>query len=182
MNITVDDTVYTDSANFYLKVKKVSDFYWEYEGARVTQGICYIDSITDSTLPNIKILGSDITLTDIQFSGQDHGITVNNGYITTTGIMNDLDEDNVTITATYNGVSKQCLIIKDYYYKSIYIPPTVEIDPDFDDAHKTKIDKVTYAFNQWFIDDPVYTISNLDQPRDIKLLLSNQYTYNGIKI
>ena len=178
MNITVDDTVYTDSANFYLKVKKVSEFYWEYDGARVTQGICYMDSYTNNTLPHIKILGSDITLTNIQFSGQGHGITVNNGYITT---FSPMDEENVTITATYNGVSKQCLITKDYYYKSIYIPPTEEVDPDFDDIHKTEIFTTYYAFGQFF-NDRMYTIDNLGQPQDIKLLLSNEYTYNRIQI
>lgn len=180
MSITLDDTLYTDSASFILGIKKASEFYWEYNNTRVTQGICYIDSYANSTLPHIKILGNDITLANIQFSGQGHGITVYNGYITTDS-SSTLDEQNVTITATYNGVSKQCLITKDYYYKSIYIPPTEEIDPDFDDIHKTEIYTSWWAFGQYF-NDRMYSINNLDQPRDIKLSLSNEYTYNGIKI
>jgi hypothetical protein len=149
MSATIDGTTYTDTQSFLLEIVRPARIYWEYNGTVVTEGTCYIDSLSKSILPHLVITGSEITLSDITFTAKAvngnnetvlspsglQGITVDNtGAIQTVG--SSISETNVTIYAKYEGaynVTASCLIKKEYYYNFIEIPQET-VDEDFNPA------------------------------------------------
>lgn len=203
MSVTIDGTTYTDTQIFLLEIVRASRIYWEYNGTVVTEGTCYIDSLSKSILPHIVIAGSEIILSDITFTAQAvngnnetvlspsglQGITVDNtGAIQTVG--STVSDTNVTIYAKYTGaynVTASCLIKKEYYYKFIDIPQE-PVDEDFNPATVQQLHKEYYQFNgkseYYYTFQPKYTYNPpfrpLSAPQDIKLELVHNNTSNSL--
>lgn len=199
MSATIDGTTYTDTQSFLLEIVRPSHIHWEYNGTVVTEGTCYIDSLSKSILPHLVITGSEITLSDITFTAQAvngnnetvlspsglQGITVDNtGAIQTVG--SSISETNVTIYAKYTGtyaVTASCLIKKEYYYNFIEIPQET-VDEDFNPATVQQLHKEYYYYNgkssQYYTFQPKSTSSfrPLSAPQDIKLELVHSNTSN----